>query len=41
MIQSEQLYARVLEELDMSKETEDEELTGLIHRVLKEACGQE
>lgn len=41
MIQPEQLYARVLEELDMSKETEDEELTGLIHRVLKEACGQE
>ena len=36
MIQAEQLHARVLEELDMSREIEDEELTVLIHRILKE-----
>ena len=41
MIQAEQLHARILEQLDMSKETEDEELTELIHRVLKEAGGEE
>ena len=41
MIQAEQLHARILEELDMSKEIEDEELTELIHRVLQEACGRE
>lgn len=41
MIQAEQLYARILEELDMSREIEDEELTGLIHRILQEACAQE
>lgn len=41
MIQAEQLHARILEELDMSKEVDDEELTTLIHRILKEACSQE
>lgn len=41
MIQAEQLHARVLEELDMTREIEDEELTDLIHRVLKEASHQE
>ncbi len=41
MIQAEQLHARILEELDMSKEIEDEELTALIHRILQEACSRE
>lgn len=41
MIREEQLQARILEELDMSKETKDEELTELIHRVLKEAGEEE
>ncbi len=41
MIKEEQLHSRILEELDMSRETGDEELTGLIHRVLKEAGEQE
>lgn len=41
MIQAEQLHARILEELDMSRDVEDEELTSLIHRVLKEACARE
>lgn len=41
MIQEEQLHARILAELDMSREIEDEELTRLIHRVLKEACEEE
>ncbi len=41
MIQAEQLHARILEELDMSRETDDEELTRLIHRVLNEAQEQE
>lgn len=36
MIQAEQLHARILEELDMTKEIGDEELTRLIYRVLKE-----
>ena len=34
MIQAEQLHARILEELDMTREIEDEELTELIYRVL-------
>ncbi len=41
MIQVEQLHARILEELDMSREICDEELTGLIHSVLTEACERE
>ncbi len=41
MIQAEQLHARVLEELDMSREIEDEELTELIHRILKEVSEEE
>lgn len=41
MIQAEQLHTRILEELDMSRETDDEELTRLIHRVLNEAQEQE
>lgn len=41
MIHAEQLHARILEELDMSKETCDEELTQLIHRILSEAGEEE
>ena len=41
MIQAERLHERVLEELDMSKETGDEELTALIHRVLREVSEEE
>lgn len=41
MIQAEKLHSRILEELDMSKETGDEELTALIHRVLKEISEEE
>lgn len=41
MIQEEQLHLRILEELDMSRETKDAELTGLIHRILKEAGEEE
>ena len=39
MIQAEQLHARILEELDLSRDIPDEELTELIHRVLDEASG--
>ncbi len=41
MIQAEQLHARILEELDLSREICDEELTELIHGVLNEAGEQE
>lgn len=41
MIQAEQLHARILEELDMTREIEDEELTELIYRVLQEASLEE
>ena len=34
MIQAEQLHARILEELDLSRDIPDEELTELIHRCL-------
>ena len=37
MILAEQLHARILEELDLTREIEDEELTQLIYRVLNEA----
>ena len=40
MIQAEQLHARILEELDLSRDIPDEELTELIHRVLDEASGR-
>ncbi len=36
MQRAEQLQARILEELDMSREVEDQELTQIIYRVLKE-----
>lgn len=41
MIQAEQLHARILEELDMSREVEDDELTALIHGVLREVSKEE
>lgn len=41
MIKAEQLHARILDELDLSKEVEDEELTRIIYRVLREAESRE
>ena len=41
MTLAEQLHARILEELDLTREIEDEELTQLIYRVLNEASQQE
>ncbi|MEZ3485195.1 MAG: CpaF family protein [Lachnospiraceae bacterium] len=41
MICPEQLHARILEELDMTREIEDEELTRLIYQVLGEVSKQE
>lgn len=41
MIEAEQLHARILEELDLSKEVEDEELTRIIYQVLREAEDRE
>ena len=40
MIDPEQLHARILEELDMTREIEDDELNRLIYRVLLEASEQ-
>ena len=37
MMRSEQLHTRILDELDMTREIEEDELTRLIYRVLKEA----
>ncbi len=36
MIQAEELHGRILEELDLSKDLDDEQLMELIHKVLKE-----
>lgn len=41
MIEVQQLHERILEELDMTREVEDEELTRIIHRVLREAGERE
>lgn len=41
MIEAEQLHARILDELDLSKEVEDEELTRIIYWVLREAESRE
>ena len=41
MIEAEQLHERILEELDLTREVEDEELTKIIHQVLKEAGERE
>lgn len=36
MIQMEELYEKILAELDLSKEVEDDELVEIIHRTLEE-----
>lgn len=36
MMEAVQLYEKVLEQLDMTKEVDDEELTAIIHRILKD-----
>lgn len=36
MIEVQKLHERILEHLDMTKEVDDEELTGIIHQILKE-----
>nr|WP_307998119.1 CpaF family protein [uncultured Merdimonas sp.] len=41
MIRAEQLHARIMDELDMTREVEDEELTQLIYQVLREASMEE
>ncbi len=41
MTLTQQLHERILEELDLTREVEDEELTEIIHRVLKEAGERE
>ena len=41
MMRSEQLHTRILDELDMTREIDDDELTRLIYRVLKEASEEE
>lgn len=41
MMRSEQLHTRIMDELDMTREIEDDELTRLIYRVLKEASEEE
>lgn len=41
MIQAEQLHARILQKLDMTREIEDEELTELIYGVLQEVSCEE
>ncbi len=41
MIEAVTLHERILEQLDMTKEVDDEELTGIIHQVLKEAGEKE
>ena len=38
MIEAEQLHARILARLDMTRDMEDEELTELIYEVLQEIC---
>lgn len=41
MIEAEQLHARILSRLDMTRDMEDEELTELIYEVLQEASQEE
>lgn len=41
MIEAEQLHVRILEKLDLTREVEDEELTGIIYQVLQEAGQKE
>lgn len=37
MIEVQKLHERILEQMDMTKEVDDEELTSIIHQILKEA----
>ena len=41
MIRKEQLYEQILEQIDLTKETDDEELQELIRTVVDEAAGEE
>ena len=41
MIRKEQLYEQILEQIDLTKETDDEELQELIRTVLEEAADEE
>ena len=41
MVQAEELYGKILEELDLSKDINDEELTELIHRILERETEEE
>lgn len=41
MVQAEELYGKILEELDLSKDVNDEELTELIHRILERETKEE
>lgn len=41
MVQAEELYGKILEELDLSKDVNDEELTELIHRILERETEEE
>ena len=41
MITSEQLHERILEQMDLTKEVDDEELTRIIYQILQEAGEQE
>ena len=41
MIEALTLQERILEQLDMTKEVDDEELTSIIHQILKEAGEKE
>ena len=41
MIEAEQLHARILSRLDMTRDMEDEELTELIYEVLQEVSQEE
>lgn len=41
MIEAEELHGRILQELDLTEELEDEELVEIIHRVLEEYAVQE
>ena len=40
MIRKEQLYEQILEQIDLTKETDDEELQELIRTVLDEAADE-
>ena len=41
MIRKEQLYEQILEQIDLTKETDDEELQELIRTVLDDAADEE